>query len=124
MGHEHDHEHDKEHEESHDTKSVEARADEAQKSSGGLTGGEKSLSADGTTSGGIGSGANAGTGGDVGNWDEGGSGTDAGAATEDEKITYPAGTSASAIGDWSARQSGSGRESDPENADEGDDSAR
>ena len=115
--------HDQEDEQSQDTKSGAASDENAVKSSGGVTGGEKSLSADGTTSGGVGSGANAGTGGDVGNWDEGGLATDAGAATEDEKITYPAGTSASAIGDWSARQSGSGRESDPENTGKGDDGA-
>ncbi len=85
------------------------------KSSGGLTGGEKSLSADGTTSGGIGSGAEPGTGGDVGNWDNRGSIEDAAAATEGKEITYPAGTGPVGSSDWNARQSGSGR-----NAGEGD----
>lgn len=101
-----------------------ATDDEAGKSSGGLTGGDKSLSADGTTSGGLGSGANAGTGGAVGNWDEGDTPGDQGEAGEDQKIAYPAGTSASAIGDWSARQSGSGHESDSESPDEADSGER
>ena len=91
------------------------------KSSGGLTGGEKSLSADGTTSGGIGSGANSGTGGDVGNWADAGSIEDAAAATEGKEIVYPSGTGAAAIGDWSARQSGTGRESNEGKPDEDDD---
>ena len=90
------------------------------KSSGGLTGGEKSLSADGTTSGGIGSGAEPGTGGDVGSWGDGGSVEDAAAATEGKEIVYPSGTGAAAIGDWSARQSGSGRESNEGTLDESD----
>jgi len=101
----------------------EPRNDEAGKSSGGLTGGDTSLSGDGTTSGGLGSGANPGTGGDAGNWDQGGAGAtdeDSSAGSEGKPITYPTGTSTAAVGDWSARQAGSGRESesnDPEAAD-------
>ncbi|MBA2265839.1 MAG: hypothetical protein H0W17_05525 [Chloroflexi bacterium] len=101
-----------------------ATDDEAGKSSGGLTGGDKSLSADGTTSGGLGSGANSGTGGAVGNWDEADTPGDQGDAGEDQKIVYPAGTGPVGSSDWNARQSGSGRESDPESPDEGDSSER
>ncbi|MGI8659196.1 MAG: hypothetical protein ACR2K4_10600 [Candidatus Limnocylindria bacterium] len=74
--------------------------------------GSRSRSTDGTTSGGIGSGATEGTGAGVGNWDEPG-----GTGSEDQRITYPTGTSESAVGDWSSRQAGSGREAgdqDPE----------
>ncbi|MGI8999553.1 MAG: hypothetical protein ACR2GO_07595 [Candidatus Limnocylindria bacterium] len=105
MGHDHDDQHS-------DT--------DAEKSSGGITGGDKSLSSEGTTSGGLGSGANAGTGGDVGNWDEGGSIGDAASATEGKEIVYPTGTGAAAVGDWSARQAGSGRESATGDTDEAD----
>lgn len=92
--------------------------DDPGKSSGGLTGGPISLSADGTTSGGLGSGANPGMGGGVGNWEEGGSAADAASATEDQNIVYPSGTGpVGSSSDWSARQSGSGRESsDPKDS--------
>jgi len=103
-----------------DTASDPGRTDDASKSSGGITGGDTSLSAAGTTSGGLGSGASAGTGGDVGNWEKGGSAADAAAATEDKKIVYPTGTSASAVGDWNARQSGTGRESGAADGNESD----
>ncbi len=56
----------------------------------------------------------------MGNWDEGGTTADSAAATEGKEILYPAGTGPAALGDWSARQTGSGRESDAEDSNEGD----